>query len=132
MLPRCLPATAAAKMRGHTDTVTDLAWVPGEEVLATCSSLRLGLHRYEATTAGVTPEDVRMWRRYLHPHRRQAGERRVSEGSGGSDEARRVVDVLEEAVPRLEEEAAEAGYEASEEESSVGAVGARRSALGGE
>ena len=113
----------AASSAGGRSAAAAVSLVP-VEVLATCSSLRLGLHRYEATTAGVTPEDVRMWRRYLHPHRRQAGERRVSEGSGGSDEARRVVDVLEEAVPRLEEEAAEAGYEASEEESSVGAVGA--------
>ena len=37
MPPRSLPVTAAAKLRGHTDIMTCLAWVPGEEVLATGS-----------------------------------------------------------------------------------------------
>ena len=93
-------------------------------MLLTCNSLRIALHKYEATKESVTAEDVKMWRRYLHSDRREASrqERRVSEGSEETvDETRREVNVLEELPRRREaqEEGTERGYEASEEESTV-------------
>ena len=92
------------------------------EVLLTCNSLRLAAHKYEATKESVTAEDVKMWRRYLHSERREVAlDRRMSEGSEETeDETRREVNVLE--MPRKrdeQEEGTEAGYEASEEESTI-------------
>ena len=106
--------------REHVHSIPGLASVP-LEVLLTCNSLRVAVHKYERGTEGVTQEDVRMWRRYLHADRRAPRQgRRVSEDSQGTEteEGRREVNVLEEVV-KLESSETEEGYEASEEESCV-------------
>ena len=112
------PSEASGRELAHSNPV--LTSVP-LEVLVTCNSLRVAVHKYERGTEGVTQEDVRMWRRYLHADRRAPRQgRRLSEDSEGTEteEGRREVNVLEEVV-QLESSETEGGYEASEEESCV-------------
>ena len=93
------------------------------EGLLTCTNVRLALHKYEKSSASVTAEDVRLWRRYHHAHRGEANtklEASVSEDSDDDPEERNVL--LEADTHPASEKMSTTGYEGSEDESTAETV----------
>ena len=102
----------------HLDTVP-------LELLLTCTNVRVSLHKYEKSSASVTEEDLRLWRRYHHAKRKltEVYENRNLTKSDDSaedddDRDRNERNVLLD-LTRTTENMSTTGYEGSDDESIV-------------
>ena len=97
------------------NSYSDTELVP-VELLVTCTNVRLLVHKYEKSSASVTVDDIRMWRRYHHAHRHSTRVTTVSEdGSDEESDDRQESNVLLEPAPT--EILSSTGYDGSEDES---------------